>query len=71
MDSTLLPNVVSFFKTIEPFHLLPDHVLDAIATNTDIVYWGKGESVSLVMPEGKIYILFDLELSNRDFLMVN
>ncbi|TOH89561.1 cyclic nucleotide-binding protein, partial [Vibrio parahaemolyticus] len=58
MDSTLLPNVVSFFKTIEPFHLLPDHVLDAIATNTDIVYWGKGESVSLVMPEGKnLYII--------------
>lgn len=47
-----------FFKTIEPFHLLPDHVLDAIATNTDIVYWGKGESVSLVMPEGKnLYII--------------
>lgn len=47
-----------FFKTIEPFHLLPDHVLDAIATNTDIVYWGKGESVSLVMPEGKKFIYY-------------
>lgn len=60
MDSTLLPNVVSFFKTIEPFHLLPDHVLDAIATNTDIVYWGKGESISLVMPEEKKFIYYSV-----------
>lgn len=51
MDSTLLANVVSFFKTIELFHLLPNHVLDSVATNTNIIYWGKGKSVSLVMSE--------------------
>jgi len=58
MDSTLLANVVSFFKTIELFHLLPDDVLDSVATNTNIIYWGKGKSVSLVMSEERsLYVI--------------
>ncbi|MGR5154641.1 DUF294 nucleotidyltransferase-like domain-containing protein [Photobacterium swingsii] len=46
MDSTLLPNIVAFLKTIEPFAPLPNEVLDKIAANTEIQFLGKGDSLS-------------------------
>ncbi|RQW61272.1 DUF294 nucleotidyltransferase-like domain-containing protein [Vibrio viridaestus] len=43
MDDTLLPNVVSFLKLIEPFHLLSEDILDAIAAECDILYLANGD----------------------------
>ncbi|MCE0493657.1 DUF294 nucleotidyltransferase-like domain-containing protein [Vibrio salinus] len=43
MDDTLLPNVVSFLKSISPFHLLPDDILDVIAAEAEILYLAKSD----------------------------
>ncbi|MFM2484926.1 DUF294 nucleotidyltransferase-like domain-containing protein [Celerinatantimonas yamalensis] len=47
MDNTLFPNVVSFLKSISPFDLLPDEVLDAIASEADILYLAKSDSLPI------------------------
>lgn len=47
MDSTLLPNIVSFLNTISPFDQLPETVLDAIAAEGDILFLAKGEPLKL------------------------
>ncbi|PFG56284.1 CBS domain-containing protein [Vibrio sp. ES.051] len=58
MDSTLLPNVVSFLKTIAPFSSIPDDILDSIATDADILYWGKEQHISLNdSQERNLYII--------------
>ncbi|NAZ71664.1 DUF294 nucleotidyltransferase-like domain-containing protein [Vibrio toranzoniae] len=43
MDSTLLPNIVSFLKTIDPFSQLPNTIVTNIASNTEILYIGNGD----------------------------
>ncbi|WP_046209599.1 DUF294 nucleotidyltransferase-like domain-containing protein [Vibrio sp. ECSMB14105] len=53
MDSTLLPNIVSFLKTIEPFSQLPNAILDNIASNTEILYIGHGEILSIKKDSGR------------------
>ncbi|WBA19311.1 DUF294 nucleotidyltransferase-like domain-containing protein [Salinivibrio kushneri] len=58
MDSTLLPNVVTFLKTITPFSQLPDETLDSIASDADIVFWGKQQKIVLNDSAGRsLYIL--------------
>ncbi|WP_226926520.1 DUF294 nucleotidyltransferase-like domain-containing protein [Grimontia hollisae] len=47
MDSTLLPNVVAFLKTIDPFSQLPDETLDSIACEADILFWGQQQKMTL------------------------
>ncbi|OOF33150.1 DUF294 nucleotidyltransferase-like domain-containing protein [Salinivibrio costicola] len=47
MDSTLLPNVVAFLKTITPFSQLPDETLDSIASDADILFWGHRQNIEL------------------------
>ena len=43
MDSTLLPNIVSFLKTIAPFSQLPNTIVTNIASNAEILYIGNGD----------------------------
>ncbi|EJE4203780.1 MULTISPECIES: DUF294 nucleotidyltransferase-like domain-containing protein [unclassified Vibrio] len=58
MDSTLLPNVVAFLKTIAPFSQLPDEVLDRIASDADILFWGQQQHIALNdASERSLYIL--------------
>lgn len=58
MDNTLLPNVVAFLKTIDPFSQLPDETLDKIATDADILFWGQQQQIELNdASEPSLYIL--------------
>lgn len=58
MDSTLLPNVVAFLKTITPLSLLPESVLDAIAREAQILYLGKKERLESLSEQAEsVYIL--------------
>jgi len=58
MDSTLLPNVVAFRKTIAPFSQLPEEVLDRIASDADILFWGQQQHIALNdASERSLYIL--------------
>lgn len=43
MEQSLLPNIVDFFSTIDPFDRLPAQAREALAASVDILYLVKGD----------------------------
>lgn len=58
MDTSLLPNVVSFMQQISPFEQLSVDVLEQIAAHAEILYLGSGEQLPEQGPVGGyLYLL--------------